>query len=113
LSFPASIRSQTAWKSSGDPIDEPRIESCFHQTRCRAAGGFGPVVAPQTTIRASERAASRVRFQVACADIVDHDMRAAACDLLDTGDDVLGLVVDRCVWAESRAPGRASRRWTR
>ena len=23
---------------------EPRIESCFHQIRCSAAGGFGPVV---------------------------------------------------------------------
>src|SRR5437588_234098 len=34
------------------PIVEPRIESCFHQMRWRAAGGLGPVVAPQTTTRA-------------------------------------------------------------
>src|SRR2546421_592537 len=29
---------------------EPRIESCFHQIRWSAAGGLGPLVAPQTAI---------------------------------------------------------------
>ena len=35
------------------PIVDPRIESCFHQMRWSCAGGFGPLVAPQTTIRPS------------------------------------------------------------
>ena len=41
------------------------MSSCFHQMRCSAAGGFGPVVAPQTTMRPPGRAASSERFQVA------------------------------------------------
>ena len=40
------------------PIVEPRIVSCFHQIRWSAAGGFGPVVAPQTAMRPSRAATS-------------------------------------------------------
>ena len=47
------------------PIVEPKIVSCFHQIRCRFAGGFGPVVAPQTAIRPPARAAASEVAQVA------------------------------------------------
>src|SRR5205823_9238018 len=47
---PLLTSSYAASKSPFVPIVEPRIESCFHQTRCSAAGGFEPVVAPQTAI---------------------------------------------------------------
>ena len=38
--------------SSSDrvPIVEPTTDSCRKKTRLRSAGGFGPLVAPQTTI---------------------------------------------------------------
>ncbi len=39
--------------------------SCFHQNRWSAAGGFGPEVAPQTTMRPAGRAAASVRAHVA------------------------------------------------
>src|SRR5690242_6238679 len=48
---PSAISRYAPSKSSFRPIVDPRIESCFHQIRWRAAGGFGPVVAPHTAIR--------------------------------------------------------------
>ena len=47
------------------PIVEPRMVSCFHQTRWSAAGGFGPVVAPQTAMRPSRAATSSDVLHVA------------------------------------------------
>ena len=49
----------------GMDIVEPKTVSCFHQIRWSCAGGFGPVVAPQTQMRPAGRAESRERFQVA------------------------------------------------
>ena len=59
------MSSQTPWKSSGVPIVEPMIVSSRHQIRFSAAGGFGPEVAPQTTILPSRAAEASERFQVA------------------------------------------------
>src|SRR5262249_4650410 len=48
---PLVTSSRAPAKSSPVPIVEPRIVSCFHQIRCSAAGGFGPLAAPHTVIR--------------------------------------------------------------
>jgi hypothetical protein len=39
--------------------------SCFHQTRCSCAGGFGPDVAPQTATRPPGFATASEVFHVA------------------------------------------------
>jgi len=67
---------------------EPRTESCFHQTRCSAAGGFGPVVAPQTTMRPSGRALPVVDSVYPLAEA------AAAHERLESGEQ-FGKVVLR------------------
>ena len=46
-------------------VVEPNTASSRHQIRCSAAGGFGPDVAPQTTIRASRAAEASERSHVA------------------------------------------------
>ena len=70
--------------------------SCFHQIRCSAAGGFGPVVAPQTHDAALARGDVERRAPGRLADVVDDDVGAAAAGrLLDRRLDVVGRVVAR------------------
>ena len=78
------------------PIVEPRIVSCFHQIRCSAAGGFGPLVAPQTVTRPSRAATSSDVRPGRLADVLDDDVRAVAPGrLLHRRLHVAGRVVDR------------------
>ncbi len=120
FALPLFTSSKAPSKSSFVPIVEPRIVSCFHQTRWSAAFGFGPVVAPQTVIRPCGLTAWSEVCQVAsptcstttsmpppsvirltsAADVLDDDVCTVARRLLDRLDDVTGLVVHDCVGAE-------------
>ncbi len=62
---PERTSSYAPRKSWCVPIVEPSTVSCFHQKRWSCAGGFGPLVAPQTTIRPAGRTAASDRAQVA------------------------------------------------
>ena len=75
------------------PIVEPSTSSCFHQKRWSCAGGFGPLVAPQTTTRPAGRDGGERPCPGRLADGLDDDVDALARRLLHRRDDVaLGMV---------------------
>ena len=98
---PLRTSSYAPRKSSRVPIVEPKTVSCFHQNRCSAAGGFGPLVAPQTATRPAGATAASDRAQVASPTVSTTTSTPAAGRLLHGLDDVAGVVVDRDI----RAPG--------
>ena len=80
--------------------------SCFHQKRWSAAGGFGPLVAPQTATWPAGRSAARRPRPGGVADRLDDDVHALAGGFLHGGDDVAVVMVDRDVGAQR--PRRSS-----
>ncbi len=78
---------------------EPNTVSCFHQNRCSAAGGLGPLVAPHTVTRPAGLTAARERAQVASPTVSTTTCDALACRLLDGRHDVAVGVVDSHVGA--------------
>ena len=78
------------------------------------AGGFGPLVAPQTTIRPSDAHRRERRLPGRLADVLDDDVHAlAAGRLLHRRRHVAGRVVDDGVGAELARPLELRRRSTR